>query len=480
MNLCRSPEHPHCTVWVMPGAAACVHGHAQPVLQTAVPPSPSNPPACTPSAPANGNPARAHLRVSGFDPRAAGGRQSIKLELRAMPADCPARLTMLVKSELHLYSPQQITLVRAASGDWRAAFLDFSSRALEHGQHRIELEIHERSGEASRAWVCSLVILIPRPDATLADIHRAFLSSHKNVRIFADDGSVARVNAKTAGGSVDIDVSARNAGIAKLDLDASAPGRIDVGLPTIAWDEDLVEIDSSCADAVHPYPTGAACLVHGAPAPGLPHYVRLFAAQEWVLGRFDAGAPEADVLLAHVPGTEAANDPLTRRLSARHALIRAGADGFVIEDVSRYGLLVDGEWPGKQRQVLLREGMRLDFTASVPGVATLEVSAVLPNALVLSRVDGGAATERFWLVVPGREPAPGDAVLPMLHHRDGGFWHRDPATGADTALTPSIVLARLGRMAPHARFAGGPYPEVWSVRTRVADRRRGRDGKQLH
>jgi hypothetical protein len=445
-----------------------------------VPPSPANVTAVPASAPANSNPARAHLRVSGFDPRAAGGRQSIKLELRGMPGDCPARLTMLVKSDLHLYSPHQLTLVRAASGDWRATFLDFSSRTLEHGQHRIELELHERIGQASRTWVCSLVILIPRPDATLADIHRAFLSSHKNVRIFADDGSVARVNARTAGGSIDIDVAARNAGIAKLDLDASAPGRIDVGLPTIAWDEDLVEIDSSCAGATHPYPAGAACLVHGAPAPGLPRYVRLFAAHDWVLGRFEAGAPEADVLLAHAPGTRAADDPLTRRLSARHALIRASADGFIIEDVSRYGLLVDGEWPGKHRYVLLRERMRLEFTASVPGVATLEVSALLPNALVLSRVDAGAETERFWLIVPGREPMHGDAVLPMLHHRDGGFWHRDPATGTDTALTPSTAFARLGRMAPHGRFAGGPYPEVWSVRTRVADRRRGRDGNALH
>jgi hypothetical protein len=417
-----------------------------------------------------------HLRVSGFDPRASGGRQAIKLELRGMPADCPARLVMTVKSGLHVYSSQQHAIARAANGDWCPAFIEFSSRGLEHGQHRIELALQGGASEASRTWVCSLVILIPRADATLAEIHRAFLSSHKNVRIFADDASIARVNAHGASGSIDIDVAARNAGIARLDLDTSAPGRIDIGLPTIAWDEDLVEIDPDAAGEPHPYPATTACLVHAAPTPGLPRHVRLFAGYEWVLGRFDPAEPEAQVLLAHVPGTQGTPDTLTRRISARHALIRAAAAGFTIEDVSRYGLLVEGEWPGKQRPVLLREGMRLEFTASVRGIVGLEVTAVLPNALVLGRTDAGAADESFWLVVPGREPARGHTLLPLLFHRDGGFWHRDHSAGTDTPLTPSTALARLARLAAQARFAGGPYPEIWSVRTRVGDRRRPRSG----
>jgi hypothetical protein len=176
-----------------------------------------------------------------------------------------------------------------------------------------------------------------------------------------------------------------------------------------------------------------------------------------------------------VPGTQGgARDSLTRRISARHALIRATTGGFTIEDVSRYGLLVDGEWPGKQRPVLLREGMRLDFTASVRGIVGLEVTAVLPNALVLSRTDAGAPAENFWLVVPGHEPAPGHPLLPLLFHRDGGFWHRDHKTGTETALTPATVLARLSGLPAQARFAGGPYPEIWSVRARAADRRRPR------
>jgi hypothetical protein len=59
------------------------------------------------------------------------------------------------------------------------------------------------------------------PDATLTEIHRIFLSTHKNVRVMADDASIARVSAQ-GGDSLDIDVTARNAGIAHLDLNAPA------------------------------------------------------------------------------------------------------------------------------------------------------------------------------------------------------------------------------------------------------------------
>jgi hypothetical protein len=204
--------------------------------------------------------------------------------------------------------------------------------------------------------------------------------------------------------------------------------------------------------------------------------MRLLAADEWVLGRFDASAPEADVLIAHHTAGGAQRDGLTRRISSRHAVIRAGADGFTVEDVSRYGLLVDGEWPGKHRPVALRAGTRLELTASVRGVATLVVTALLPNGLILGRTDDGALAECFWLVVPGRQPGPAladGAALPLLLHRDGGFWQRD-AAGADTALTPAGAHERAGRSAPH--FAGGPYPETWNVRARVTDRRRARAG----
>ncbi|MCS0807918.1 FHA domain-containing protein [Massilia agilis] len=462
MNLCRDPDHPHCTVWVMPGGDTCAHGHPQP------------PPQAAPvvERQANSVPARPHLHVSGFDPRAAGGRQAIKLDLRGMPGDCPPRLTMLLKSALHLYCPQQQTLARAADGNWCPAFIEFSSRGIEHGQHRIEVELHGRAGAASRTWVCSLVVLVPRADATLSEIHQAFLSSHKNVRVFADESSIARVNAHTTSGTVDIDVAARNAGIARLELDATTPGPIQLGLPTIAWDEELVEISLPDAGEAHPYPADAASIVSPQPTPGMPRHLRLFAATEWTLGRFDALAPAATVLLAHHPATGAGRDALTRRLSAHHAAIRAAGGGFTIEDVSRFGLLIDGEWPGKGRQVPLREGMRIELTASVRGIVELQVAALLPHVLVLARVDGGALAESFCLVVPGSEPAPARPALPPVFHRAGGFWHRDPATGLDTPLAPATALDRLACMPARARFAGGPYPETWSVRARVGDRRR--------
>jgi len=39
MNRCRNPEHPHCTVWVMPGEQLCAHGHAQPDPEPAAAPA---------------------------------------------------------------------------------------------------------------------------------------------------------------------------------------------------------------------------------------------------------------------------------------------------------------------------------------------------------------------------------------------------------------------------------------------------------
>jgi hypothetical protein len=421
---------------------------------------------------------RPHLRISGFDPRAAGGRQALKLELRGMPADCPGQLTLLLRSALHLYSPAQHTLTRGAHGQWCPAFAEFSSRGLEHGQHRIEVELHARAGEARRTWICSLVVLVPRADASLADIQQAFLSSHKNVRIFADDSSIARVNAHTATGSIDIDVAARNAGIARLDLDATQPGRIDLGMPTIAWDEDLTEIDPVRVMKSHPYPADAACLVNPQPTPCMPRHMRLFAGEEWVLGRFDEAAPAAQVLLAPPPRTSEP-DALTRRISARHAVIRLAPGGFEIEDVSRYGILLDGEWPGKNRPVLLREGMLVEFTASVRGIVTLRVAALRANAVVLARADAAADEESFWLVVPGHEPLPCASGLPLVCHDAGGFWLRDARSGAGIALSPSELPGDSAAPAARQRFEGGPYPETWSVRARVPDRRRAGAGLTL-
>lgn len=428
MHPCRDPEHPHCTVWVMPGALECAHGHPQPRAT---------------------EPARPHLHVSGFDPRAAGGRHAIKLEPRGMPADCPGGLVLTLRSRLPLHCAPRHQLARGAHGQWCPAFIEFSSRGLEHGQHRIEVVL-EGGG---RSWICSVVVLVPRADASLSEIHHAFLANHKNVRVFADEGSIARVNAAAASGSVDIDVSARNAGIARLELDATRPA--DIALPTIAWDEDLLEIEGALVVPAHPYPTEAACLVRG------PRHERLFAGDQLVIGRHDPAAPRAQVLLAHPD-----SGGHTRRISARHAVIRRERDGYTIEDVSRYGILVDGQWPGKYRPVALREGMHIEFTASLPGIAALDVRALRPHALVLERA--GAPSERFWLLAPDLAPD-GQFDLPLLFHRGGGFWLRETGSGAEHALEPGSQLSGLPM---GTCFEGGPYPETWNVRARIPDRRR--------
>jgi hypothetical protein len=72
---------------------------------------------------------------------------------------------------------------------------------------------------------------------------------------------------------------------------------------------------------------------------------------------------------------------------------------------------------------------------------------------------------------PNAEPAPlpgaalpQAAVLPLLFHRDGGFWHRDPASGAETPLGPAAALDRLAGFHGRVRFTASPYPEFRAVR----------------
>jgi len=473
MNRCSHPDHPHCTVWVMPGESACAHGHVQPApAALAAPDLPASGPIAAPGAPApqlrpqlRPHP---HLHISGFDPRAAGGRQVLKLELRGMPLECAAQVTLLASSRLQLENGERHSFTRTVRGEWLPVFLEFSSRGLEHGQYRIEVELHSRAdepGAAPRTWIATLLILAPRADASLHEIHQTFLATHKNVRVHADDASIARVGARTGGGRVDIDVRATNAGIAHLDLDAGpGPGKIDLGFSSIAWDEDLLEVDVPVQAALHPCPAGAGCLVlENAGHPGQAHYLRLLALDECVLGRDEPGAALADIRLMHHGETGPVPEGLTRRISSRHALIRRARDGYDIEDVSRYGLLVDGAWPGKHTPVALRPGTRIELTASIPGVALLEVTALLPNGIILHRADPGMGHEAFYLMDPerGLEPTPRLAApgLPLLFHRDGGFWHLDPVSGDATALTPTLSTAGLSGWPPGAQFAARPYPE---------------------
>jgi hypothetical protein len=415
-----------------------------------------------------------HLHISGFDPRAAGGRQAIKVELRGMPASVAPVVTMQLRSALISEGGSRHSFARTMRGDWRPVFVEFSSRDKEHGQYQIDVLLNcEAEGQAPRRWVCTMVILVPRDDASLTEIHQIFLSTHKNVRVMADDASIAKVNAHTGGGRLDIDVTARNASITHLNLDAGA-GKVDMGFSTIAWDEDLIEIDVPTQAEPHPHPSNAACLVNAAPEAGSQRQVRLFALAECVLGRWERYDPEADVLLTHFGDDGQDRDGLTRRLSGRHAIIRRGGRGFEIEDVSRYGVLLDGVWPGKNKPVPLRLGMRIELTASIKGIVVLNVTALLPHGVILHRIDQGEFAECFYFLEPGRHPGfplpgfprePRGAMMPVLFHQNGGFWHLDTVTGAETALGPSTALDRLSPFERHSRFAGDPYPESWIIRS---------------
>ncbi|WP_295999353.1 FHA domain-containing protein [Rugamonas sp.] len=432
--------------------------------------------------------ARPQLHISGFDPRAAGGRQTLKMELRGMPDACAPQLALQLQSDLIPNGASRQQFVRSTNGDWRPAFVEFSSRGQEHGQYQIAIELlSEHAGAAARKWVCTFVILVPRPDATLSDIHRIFLSTHKNVRVMADDASIARVTAQ-GGESMDIAVTARNAGIAHLDL-GTPSGKIDLGFPTIAWDEDLIEIDMPAAAAVHPHPSTAACLVNAVPDAGTQRQIRLFALDECVFGRFELVDPEADVLLKHYGEHGSDSDGLTRRLSGRHAVIRRNGHGFDIEDVSRYGILLDGVWPGKHKPTALRLGMRIELSASIKGIVVLSVTAIMKHAVILHRIDGGAQAECYYLLAPETHPgypmppfaaAPNAAALPLLIHHDGGFWHLDQLSGKETALTPATPLEKLSRVARHNRFASEPYPESWIIHTGAQDAHNTVAAQDLH
>ena len=471
----------------MPGEDACASGHAQ-VLS---PPSSfdliSAVRSARPAATANAVPyfylepdrapepaERAFLRVSGFDPRAAGGRQAIKVELRGLPKSCQPVVTMQLQSDLLPGANARHAFARTLRGHWRPVFIEFSSRDKEHGQYRIELELTcQQDARISHKWVCTLVILVPRPDATLTEIHQTFLATHKNVRVMADDASIARVVAQSGAGRLDIDVHARNASIANLHLDATT-GKSDMGFATIAWDEDLIEIDVPAQTEPHPHQSAMACLVNAAPESGTQRQVRLFALDECMLGRFELVEPEADVLLTHFGDDGQDRSGLTRRLSGRHAVVRRGVSGFEIEDVSRYGILLDGVWPGKNKPVPLRLGMQIELSASIKGIVVLCVSALLPHGVIMHRIDQGAQAECFYFLEPGKHPGyrlpafpamPAASIMPLLFHQQGGFWHLDPATGIETALTPATPLERLCQVPAHTRFAAESYPECSRMQT---------------
>ena len=118
------------------------------------------------------------------------------------------------------------------------------------------------------------------------------------------------------------------------------------------------------------------------------------------------------------------------------------------------------------------------------------MTALLAHAVVLHRLDAGARAECFYLMAPDAVPPVGQAALngatagaqpmampraaalPLLFHRDGGFWQRDRASGRDAPLATSGTLDRVQQsgIGMAARFVPTAYPEARADR-RSVDRR---------
>jgi hypothetical protein len=497
MKKCNNQDHPYCTQWVKPGESVCASQHTQSTISALsreeVLLAASNRPRAfviaddthsTSASQANGklDAKLPHLHLSGFDPRAAGGRQTIKIELLGITAEVGAQMEMALHSELIANGGSRHIFVRTTNGHWRPVVVEFSSKNKEHGQYRMEVEVSHTSSQVRRRWVCTPVILVPRPDTSLTEIHQIFLGSHKNVKVTVDDASIAKVSSYAANSFAEnLDICAKNASLADIDL-SGPKGRIDVGFSTIAWDEDLIEIDLHNAADSHPYLARNACLTQSqgqgqsqgqSQAGPAVMRMRLFALSHCVLGRFQQIDPEADILLSHYGPTGPDTDGVTRRISARHAIIRHANGGFEIEDISRYGILLDGKWPGKDKPTMLRSGMQIALSASIKNIVVLEVAALFGHAMVLTRKDAGAKTECFYLIAPEQPPEPPSTPphdklvkqvlqlpqLPYLFHRHGGFWHLDPHSGKETALTPASNLPALCDFPAGSQFYPESYPD---------------------
>ncbi|MFZ6708533.1 FHA domain-containing protein [Undibacterium sp. TC9W] len=464
MKKCHSPDHPYCTHWVAEGESACAAGHAQaanPLRRELLHASAGK---LTKKTDAHA-PASMHVHFSGYDPRAAGGRQTLRLELRGI---LPANVTIIevqLRCELIAADATRQRLLRTASGLWQPLLISFSSKNKEHGQYPIEISLsHEQEPMARRKWLCTSVIFVPRADASLTEIHSVFLAAQKNVRVIAEDGAIATLSGLGqshgyAQGNMNIEINARDASVAKLDMLPPA-GKYEIAMGTIAWDEELIEVaaDAGASTATPrpeqiPAPTSASdrgaavkpvtsksatkCAILTTSHHQPYNNIRLFALEEYVLGRMEEEA-QADIQLSHNANNPAENARLTRRISASHAIIRRKGMGAEITDVSRYGTLLDGMAMEKDQAYALRAGMQIEFCASVRGIVKLQVMAVLPHAIILSDLDVKTGSGLLYLLKPETRPmtSPPNMPegLPRIFHFQDGFWIRDMLTGEENRL----------------------------------------------
>ncbi|MFZ6731320.1 FHA domain-containing protein [Undibacterium sp. Ji42W] len=494
MKKCHNPYHPYCTHWVAEGEAICAAGHAQsanPLRRELLHASAGRLTKKTEAyAPAN-----LHMHFSGYDPRAAGGRQTLKLELCGI---LPANATIIevqLHCELIASGAAKLRLLRTVSGQWQPLLVSFSSKSKEHGQYPIEISLsHQQDPSARRKWLCTSVLFVPRADASLTEIHSVFLAAQKNVRVIAEDGAIATLSglgqsSSYAHGNMDIEINARDASVAKLDM-LPPTGKYEIAMGAIAWDEELIEVVAEADVPVNvpklkqvPSPT----TVPDRAAAGKPvtnrsvsskpvtkyaslaighkqsfRHIRLFALDECVLGRMEE-QPQADIQLSHNANNPAENARLTRRISARHAIIRRKAAGAEIIDISRYGTLLDGISMEKDQAYALHAGMQIEFCASVRGIVKLQVMAMLPHVIILSDLDVKRGSGMLYLLKPETRamtlPQNMPEGLPLIFHFQGQFWHRDMLTSQENMLDDSADL----NAAPQVPWSN-PYPGLANAR----------------
>jgi pSer/pThr/pTyr-binding forkhead associated (FHA) protein len=419
-----------------------------------------------------------YLRFSGYDPRAAGGRQTLKLELRGELAVSIQQINFRFRSELLAASNTEQVLSRTPSGLWPPLILSFSSKHKEHGQYPLEVQLHYKDAVGEpHLWICTATLLLPRANASLSEIHQVFLATQKNVRVLAEDGAIAKLSGldqmqESRYANLDIAIYAKDAAIAQLDMTSARPyesGKFDIGLSSIAWDEELLEVAvpsfhsltgkrlAAALPASVPVKLNAASLS----AKNQPT-IRLFALEEWVLGRKDLHNPVADILLHH------RDVALTRRISARHACLRRNEDGELeIIDTSRYGVMVDGLILEKNQPVQLLAGMRIELCASIKGIVHLRVAQIFPHAVLLQRMVDAQVIELLYLISPELRPEElmetsihADLTSIVFFHHQGQFWYHDTQTLQNRQLEAGIGLTSYHPRLCDYHYSYEPYQDL--------------------
>jgi hypothetical protein len=365
------------------------------------------------------------LRLSAYDPRAVGGRQTIRLSLPSHFAMGLDNLELRVRCDLLPLKTSQYRFVRALSGEWQSILLSFSSRNKEHGQYPLEMELRFHQEQTCvKRWLCSTVLLLPRSDATLSEIHQVFLASQKNVRVIAEDGAIARLQQGQLDSGrhrqLNVEVIARDASLAQVALPSEEnQSQSEIAPGYLAWDEVLVEVaaqamtQEQALQREYQQKSLATSANTAAAAPALTveerwcafyhpvrhHWLRILEGETWRIGRAveqetPAFTKPADIQIAHP------------RISAMHATLQRQEDGVELIDSSRYGVLLNGERLAPLRPVRLQIGDCIDLCASFAGTLVWQVIALDSKMLVLQQSSEHGAFETLCLVFQAEQEKP--------------------------------------------------------------------------